>query len=85
MHARRGPGDQAISFARSYARLLESLIALEQAHFDRALELIAAHGLAPSDALLAAAAIARDATLVTADVAFGRVGRLKVTAPDSAI
>lgn len=78
----RGPRD-AVGLARRYAELLSPLLVTEADHLERGLRLFEEHPeLGPFEAVLAAAALANDATaLVSADDDFGVVPDLRVVAP----
>lgn len=75
---RRGRAD-AVAVARAYAALLAPLLDVGPADLDAGLRLFERHAeLGSFDAVLAAAAIERDAqALVSADHAFGSVRRLR--------
>lgn len=78
---RRGRAD-AVELARRYAELLSPLLVVETAHLDRGLTLFEQHPeLGAFDAVLAAAALANDAALVSADADFAVVPGLRLVAP----
>jgi predicted nucleic acid-binding protein len=80
---RRGRTDAAI-LARDYAALLAPLITVDGEDLTRGLELFERHeALGAFDAVLAAAAIAREAVaLVSADRAFASIPGLRHLAPE---
>jgi uncharacterized protein len=82
---RRGRADAA-ALGRDYAELFAPLISVSQEDLRTGLSLFeSARTLGPFDAVLAAAAMARNATsLVSADRAFSRVRGLRHVVPDEA-
>lgn len=78
----RGRRD-AVALARRYAELLSPLLVTESDHLERGLRLFEEHPeLGAFDAVLAATALANDATaLVSADRDFTAVPDLRVVAP----
>lgn len=78
----RGRRD-AVALARRYAELLSPLLTTEAGHLERGLRLFERHaGMGAFDAVLAAVALANDATaLVSADEDFAVVPGLRHVAP----
>lgn len=78
---RRGRRDAA-GLARRYAELFAPLVVVEAEHLERGLRLFEAHPeLGAFDAVLAAAALAHDATLISADGDFAVVPDLRHVMP----
>lgn len=82
-YARRRPRTDAARLARRYAELLSPLLVFEREDLESGLRLFERYAeLGAFDALLAAAAVARDSeALISADAAFRAVPRLRVVAP----
>jgi hypothetical protein len=82
VRARRRGRIDAVDLARKYADLLSPLLVVEADHLERGLRLFEEHPeLGAFDAVLAAAAMAHDAPLVSADADFGVVPGLRHIAP----
>lgn len=86
VRARRFPRREAVALARDFAQALSPFLVVDEAALDRGLDLFARHaGLGSFDAVLAATALANDAeALVSADMGFVSVPRLKHLAPGTA-
>lgn len=85
MYGRRRSRPQAVRLGRAWASLLSPLISITTADLDRGLDLYERHpGLGAFDAVLAAAALEREAeALVSADRDFAGVPGLRHLPPDS--
>ncbi len=83
VRARRRGRRDAAALARRYAELLSPLLVIEADHLHRGLRLFEEHPeLGAFDAVLAAAALANEATaLISADGGFAVVPRLRHVAP----
>jgi hypothetical protein len=82
--ARWGGGD-AVALGRAYLDLLSPLAVVTEDHLGTALTLYDDHaGLLPAEAVLAAVAAARDATLVSADRTYATLGRPRWVHPGDA-
>lgn len=86
VRARHLPRGEAVALARDFAQALSPLLVVDEAALDRGLDLFARHdGLGSFDAVLAATALTNDAeALVSADMGFASVPRLKHVAPGTA-
>jgi uncharacterized protein len=84
VRARRMDRGDAAQLAADYARLLGPLLLVTEQHLRSGLELWKRHSsLGCFDAVLAAAAMAAGATLVSADKAFSRIRGLSHRVPDA--
>lgn len=84
VRARRLDRTDAAQIAGDYARLLGPLLLVTEQHLRSGLDLWRRYSaLGCFDAVLAAAAMAADATLVSADKAFSRVRGLRHAVPDA--
>ncbi len=82
VRARRRGRRDAVALARRYAELLSPLIVTDADHLERGLRLFGEHpALGAFDAVLAAAALADDAALVSADGDFAAVPSLRHVVP----
>jgi predicted nucleic acid-binding protein len=83
VRARRRDRTDAVALARRYADLLAPLLIVEPEHLERGLMLFEKHSeLGAFDAVLAATAIANDATaFVSADTDFRGISGLRFVAP----
>lgn len=82
VRARRRGRRDAATLARRYAELLAPLLVVEADHLERGLRLFEEHpALGAFDAVLAAAASAHDAALISADGDFRVVPRLRHVVP----
>jgi hypothetical protein len=84
IRARRHGRADAVELARRYVELLSPLLVVETDHLGHGLTLFEQHPqLGAFDAVLAAAALANDAALVSADADFAVVPGLRFVAPAS--
>lgn len=86
VRARRHGRSDAAALARDYAELLAPLLPVERGSLERGLALFAAtQGIGALDAVLAAAAIDREAThLLSADRGFAAIDGIEHVFPDAA-
>lgn len=84
IRASRWGGNDAVTLALSYADLLSPLLVVDEQHLRSGLRTYARRGqLTAADAVLAAATLAADATLVSADRAFTDLGQPRHEFPDA--
>lgn len=85
VRSRRRGRDDAATLGAAYGTLLAPLLPVDAADLERGLELYRRlDGLGAVDAVLAAAALGRQASaLVSADAAFGAVPGLRAVVPDA--
>lgn len=84
VRARRRDRDDAAALGVAYAELLSPLMEVTRAHLERGLDLFRVTSkLGTFDSILAAACLANDASLVSADSAFAEVPSLHHVLPDT--